>query len=119
MFNAVQVAQEVGNRGMNCGSRFSEDPDGPAPLEVLSRATNPTPTNKQFTTLGGTRMTRKLGLYLLLIALLPPAACCQIFQLAELNTNQIRALDRAKTVVLIPGGILGEHAPYLPSFTDG
>jgi creatinine amidohydrolase len=47
------------------------------------------------------------------------AASAQIFQLAQLNTNQIRALDRAKTVVLIPGGILEEHGPYLPSFTDG
>ena len=43
----------------------------------------------------------------------------QILHLAELNTLQIQALDRARTVVLIPGGILEEHGPYLPSFTDG
>src|SRR5579859_6310481 len=46
-------------------------------------------------------------------------APCQILQLAELNTRQIEALDKQKTVVLIPGGILEEHGPYLPSFTDG
>ena len=39
--------------------------------------------------------------------------------LAELNTEQIRALDRDKTIVLIPVGVLEEHGPYLPSFTDG
>lgn len=46
-------------------------------------------------------------------------ATCQIYKLAELNTRQIEALDRQKTVILIPGGILEEHGPYLPSFTDG
>jgi creatinine amidohydrolase/Fe(II)-dependent formamide hydrolase-like protein len=66
-------------------------------------------------------MTRhlKLCLGLLVISLFPSVATCQIRQLAELNTNQIRALDRTKTVVLIPGGILEQHGPYLPSFTDG
>src|SRR5580704_11653675 len=44
---------------------------------------------------------------------------CQVLQMIELNTRQIEALDRKKTVVLIPGGILEEHGPYLPSFTDG
>lgn len=43
----------------------------------------------------------------------------QVYKLADLNTQQIRALDREHTVVLIPGGILEEHGPYLPSFTDG
>jgi creatinine amidohydrolase len=42
-----------------------------------------------------------------------------IFHLKELNTTQIQSLDTNKTVVLIPGGILEEHGPYLPSFTDG
>ena len=42
-----------------------------------------------------------------------------IFQLKELNTTQIGSFDKDKTVVLIPGGILEEHGPYLPSFTDG
>jgi creatinine amidohydrolase/Fe(II)-dependent formamide hydrolase-like protein len=43
----------------------------------------------------------------------------RILELAELNTDQIRSLDRAKTVVLMPGGILEQHGPYLPSFSDG
>src|SRR5215472_11004049 len=46
-------------------------------------------------------------------------AAGQIYKLAEMNTRQIRALDRQRTVVLIPGGILEEHGPYLPSYTDG
>jgi creatinine amidohydrolase/Fe(II)-dependent formamide hydrolase-like protein len=36
-----------------------------------------------------------------------------------MNTSQIAALDRQKTAVLVWGGILEEHGPYLPSFTDG
>jgi creatinine amidohydrolase/Fe(II)-dependent formamide hydrolase-like protein len=40
-------------------------------------------------------------------------------RVADLNTAQIRALDRAKTVVLLPGGMLEEHGPYLPAYTDG
>ena len=43
----------------------------------------------------------------------------QVYHLAELNTEQILGLDRARTAVLIPGGILEEHGPYLPSYTDG
>lgn len=35
-----------------------------------------------------------------------------------MNTRQIQALDLTKTAVLIPGGILEEHGPYLPSGTD-
>lgn len=48
----------------------------------------------------------------------PPAAA-QIHHVAEMNTEQIRALDRDRTVVLLPGGILEEHGPYLPSYSDG
>jgi creatinine amidohydrolase/Fe(II)-dependent formamide hydrolase-like protein len=36
-----------------------------------------------------------------------------------MNAEQIRKLNREKTVVLIPGSILEEHGSYLPSFTDG
>lgn len=46
-------------------------------------------------------------------------ASAQIYNLAELNTRQIQALDRQHTVVVIPGGILEEHGPYLPAYTDG
>ena len=41
-----------------------------------------------------------------------------IYHLAELNTEQIRSLDRDRTAVLIPGGILEEHGPFLPCSTD-
>lgn len=42
-----------------------------------------------------------------------------IYHVKDMNTEQIRALDRDKTVVLLPGGILEQHGSYLPSFTDG
>ena len=47
------------------------------------------------------------------------SASAQVYQLAEMNTRQIQALDRQRTVVVIPGGILEEHGPYLPAYTDG
>lgn len=47
------------------------------------------------------------------------SASAQILKIAEMNAEQIRSLNREKTVVLIPGGILEEHGSYLPSFTDG
>ena len=46
------------------------------------------------------------------------SASAQIYRVAEMNTDQIRALDRETTIVLLPGGILEQHGPYLPSFTD-
>jgi hypothetical protein len=48
----------------------------------------------------------------------PPAAA-RVLRLAEMNTDQIRALDRERTVILVPGGIMEEHGPYLPSYSDG
>ncbi len=54
-----------------------------------------------------------------LAIVLAPAACAQIFRVEQMNADQIRTLDRQKTVVIIPGGILEEHGPYLPAFTDG
>lgn len=47
------------------------------------------------------------------------AANAQIYRVAQMNTEQIRALDRQKTVVILTGGILEQHGPHLPSFTDG
>jgi creatinine amidohydrolase len=52
-------------------------------------------------------------------ALQPASAFAQVYRVAEMNTEQIHALDRTKTIVLLPGGILEEHGPYLPSFTYG
>jgi len=65
------------------------------------------------------RNCRIFRLAFLTVAVLGALARAQILQMSELNTEQVRALDRAKTVILIPGGILEEHGPYLPSFTDG
>lgn len=36
-----------------------------------------------------------------------------------MNVEQIRALDKQKTVVILPGGVLEQHGPHLPSFADG
>ncbi len=57
--------------------------------------------------------------WILLFLLIAVPALSQVFHVAEMNTDQIRALDRARTAVIIPGGILEEHGPYLPAFTDG
>ena len=55
-----------------------------------------------------------------ILFLLPCAtANAQIYRVAQMNTEQIRALDKQKTVVILPGGILEEHGPHLPSFIDG
>jgi creatinine amidohydrolase len=56
---------------------------------------------------------------LLAIALAPNTVYPQVFHMADMNAGQIRSLDRSKTVILIPGGILEEHGPYLPVYTDG
>ncbi len=43
----------------------------------------------------------------------------QIYHIQEMNTTQIQDLDRSHTAVILVGGILEEHGPYLPSYTDG
>jgi creatinine amidohydrolase len=53
------------------------------------------------------------------IALSCGSTTAQIYRVAQMNSEQIGALDKQKTVVVIPGGILEEHGPHLPSFTDG
>ena len=47
------------------------------------------------------------------------AASAQVVRVGDLTTRQIRALDRDRTVVFLQGGMLEEHGPYLPAFTDG
>lgn len=51
--------------------------------------------------------------------LLSKALPAQVLHVADLNTRQIRALDRSHTVVILQGGMIEEHGPYLPAFTDG
>src|ERR1043165_6028707 len=46
-------------------------------------------------------------------------ASAQIYEMRDVNTTDMSGLDRQKTVIIIPGGILEEHGPYLPSYTDG
>lgn len=43
----------------------------------------------------------------------------RIYDARELNTEQYRKLDRAKTVVFLSTGVLEEHGPYMPAYTDG
>jgi creatinine amidohydrolase len=47
------------------------------------------------------------------------AVAAQVRQVGDLNSRQIRELDRQRTVVVLQGGMLEEHGPYLPAFTDG
>ena len=56
--------------------------------------------------------------FLILLAAINPSLT-QVLRVADLPTDRIRSLDRSKTVVLLPGGILEEHGPYLPAYTDG
>jgi creatinine amidohydrolase len=58
-----------------------------------------------------------LAVSVLLAAAAPAAA--QLLEVATLNTDQIRGLDREKTAVVLPAGILEQHGPYLPSYADG
>lgn len=62
-------------------------------------------------------MIRSLA-FSLLLPLALPAAAGEILHYADLNTAEIRALDAANTVVILTGGILEEHGPYLPTGTD-
>ena len=57
-------------------------------------------------------------LLMMVLGMAAPTAA-QVLRVAELNTEQIRALDRVRTVVILPGGILEEHGPHLPSYSDG
>ena len=66
------------------------------------------------------------GTVMFLVALVCTQSTCapagppmRVYRLGEMTTDQIRALDRERTVILIPGGIMEEHGPYLPSYSDG
>ncbi len=54
-----------------------------------------------------------------LLAALPAPALCQVLDVRDLTATDIRSLDRERTVVMLQGGILEEHGPYLPVYTDG
>ncbi len=46
-------------------------------------------------------------------------ASAQILDVRELKPSQIASLDRSRTVLLLAGGILEEHGPFLPAYSDG
>jgi creatinine amidohydrolase len=54
-----------------------------------------------------------------LVLLIASSSRAQVLDVRELNTTQIRSLDPTRTVVLLTSGILEEHGPYLPSYSDG
>src|SRR5205807_2047509 len=54
-----------------------------------------------------------------IVALIPMVGMSQILDVRELNVEQIRSFDRQRTVVILQGGILEEHGPYLPIYSDG
>jgi creatinine amidohydrolase/Fe(II)-dependent formamide hydrolase-like protein len=58
-------------------------------------------------------------LAVLVLTLLAASADAEVLRLAEMTSLEIAALDRARTVVILPGGILEQHGPHLPSFSDG
>jgi len=62
---------------------------------------------------------KRILLIATLIAFSQSASIAQIYRVAQMNTEQIRALDKQKTVVILTGGILEQHGPHLPSFSDG
>ncbi len=64
-------------------------------------------------------MKTRLAAAALSFLLATTAASAQVLRVADLNTREIRALDRETTVVFLQGGMLEEHGPYLPAFTDG
>ena len=51
--------------------------------------------------------------------LAPAPVAGQIHDVRDLNVDQIRSLDRQKTVVMLQGGIIEEHGPFLPVYSDG
>lgn len=48
-----------------------------------------------------------------------PTLLGQAYDMRDLRTDQIRALNLDRTVVLMSAGILEQHGPYLPAYTDG
>jgi creatinine amidohydrolase/Fe(II)-dependent formamide hydrolase-like protein len=47
------------------------------------------------------------------------SAGAQVLRFEQMDAAALARLDRARTVVIIPGGILEEHGPHLPVNADG
>jgi creatinine amidohydrolase len=63
-------------------------------------------------------MVRRCVLFLAL-TLIARTGSAQVLDVRELQPSQLARFDRTRTVVLLTGGILEEHGPYLPSSSDG
>ena len=50
---------------------------------------------------------------------LPLPLAAQVRDVRQMTSPELARLDRARTVVILPGGILEEHGPYLPIYSDG
>jgi|GEM_PF-520911 len=64
-------------------------------------------------------LARRLLPGLLLAAAAAARADAQVLRFAEMDAGTIGRLDRARTVVVIPGGILEQHGPLLAVNADG
>lgn len=64
-------------------------------------------------------MRRSACLMIACALLVSTTLSAQVLHVTDLNTRQIQALDRSRTVVILQGGMIEEHGPYLPAFTDG
>ncbi len=62
---------------------------------------------------------RTFSIAIALLCCIPVTGMSQVLRLGELSVRDLDSIDRANTVVIMPGGILEEHGPYLPSFNDG
>jgi creatinine amidohydrolase/Fe(II)-dependent formamide hydrolase-like protein len=66
-----------------------------------------------------TNVKKIASILLWLLSLLALPSFAQIYDMREMVTVDIRNLDLDRTAVIIPAGILEQHGPYLPSYTDG
>jgi hypothetical protein len=68
--------------------------------------------------MGGTKLLIRM-LMVVSVAALLWSTNAQVYRVAQMNADQIRALDKQKTAVVLPGGVLEQHGPHLPSYSDG
>lgn len=47
------------------------------------------------------------------------AGGAQVLRATQMTSGDFARLDRAKTAIILPGGVLEEHGPYLPIYSDG
>jgi creatinine amidohydrolase/Fe(II)-dependent formamide hydrolase-like protein len=62
---------------------------------------------------------RIVGALIVALALPHTAAHAQVLHATQMTSADFARLDRTKTAIVLPGGILEEHGPYLPIYSDG